>query len=115
MNSSPLAVRKLIVGLVALACLATAGILWAFTDDAGTNPLTAVTMRLGLMLAALWLAVPSRGENIAWQRALPAAVALFAILAIVVKNSRILIFVLPAAILAGIALAFLRPRSNRRR
>lgn len=112
---SPLAVRKLIVGLVALACLATAGSLWAFTADAGTNPVTAVTTKLGLMLAALWLALPSRGESLAWQRILPPVVAGLAVLALIGRNVRILVFALPAALIAGIALAFLRPRTKRRR
>ena len=115
MNRSPLAARKLIVGLVALACLATAGSLWLFTADAGTNPVTAVTTKLGLMLAALWLALPTRGESVGWEKALPPLIGAIAVLALIGRNSRILIFALPAAILAGIALAFLRPRSKRRR
>ena len=115
MNWSPLAVRKMIVGFIALGCLSTAASLWVFTSDAGTNPLTAICMRLGLMLGSLWLVLPSRGESIAWERALPPVLGGIAVLAIVLRNSRILIFVLPAAVLAAIALAFLRPRSKRRR
>ncbi len=115
MNWSPLAVRKLIVGVISLGCLLTAASLWAFTADAATNPVNGFTTKLGLMLGALWLAIPGRGESIAWERALPPLIAGLAILAFISKNSRILIFALPAAIVAGIAIAFLRPRTKRRR
>src|SRR5690242_8964549 len=53
MNDSPLAVRKLIVGIISLGCLATAGGLWIFADDPVRNPVVSVTMRLGIMLGAL--------------------------------------------------------------
>ena len=69
MNPSPLAVRKLFVGLISLICLVTAAICCIFLE--WTNPVVAVTSRLGLMLGALWLALPSQGDNIVWQKAFP--------------------------------------------
>lgn len=113
MNGSPLAVRKLIVGILALASLASAAGLWAFSADALTNPVFAVTMRLGLMLGALWLALPDRGDSIALGKGLPVILAVIAVLALV-RNWRVLIYAVPAAIVVGIVLAFIRPRSNRR-
>jgi hypothetical protein len=114
MDRSPLAVRKLIVGLIALACLVTAAAMWIFTDDPQTNAANAVAMRLGIMLGALWLALPSRGESLAWGKALPAVLAVIAVLALV-RNWRVLIYAIPIAILVAIAAAFIRPRSKRRR
>ncbi len=114
MNDSPLAVRKLIVGVIALICLGTAAGLWIFADEPGKNPVTSVTMRLGIMLGALWLALPRQGENLAWEKCLPAVVAVIVVLSFVRGSWRILIYAIPAAIVVGIAAAFLRPRSKRR-
>ncbi|HLJ09832.1 MAG TPA: hypothetical protein VKU82_01515 [Planctomycetaceae bacterium] len=113
MNGSPLAVRKLIVGIIALGCLATAASLLILKSDGITNPATSVTMRLGIMLGALWLALPNRDKDIAWQKALVVVIPVIAVLAFV-RNWRILLFLLPAAIVVGIAVAFLRPKSRKR-
>ena len=114
MNDSPMAVRKLLVGIIALVCLATAAGLWIFTDDAVKNPVTSVTMRLGIMLGALWLALPRQGQHLAWEKGLPIVVAVIVVLAFVRGSWRVLIYAIPAAIVVGIAAAFLRPRSKRR-
>jgi len=112
MNGSPLAVRKLIVGIVSLGCLATAAGLFCFAADGMANPVTAVAMRLGVMLGALWLALPSQGESIGWGKAMPVILAVIVVLAFV-RNWRFLVYAIPAAIVVGIVLAFLRPRSKR--
>jgi hypothetical protein len=114
MNDSPMAVRKLLVGIIAIGCLATAAGLWLFTDDPGKNPVTSVTMRLGIMLGALWLALPKQGEHLAWEKCLPAAVAVIVVLSFMKGSWRVLIYAIPAAIVVGIAAAFLRPKSKRR-
>jgi hypothetical protein len=114
MNDSPMAIRKMIVGLIALGCLVTAAGLWLFTDDPGKNPVTSVTMRLGIMLGALWLALPKRGAHLAWEKCLPAVVAVIVVLAFVRGSWRVLLYAVPAAIVIGIAAVFLRPKTKRR-
>ena len=113
MDGSPLAVRKLIVGLISLGCLVTAAALWIFAEDPEKNPATAVTMRLGIMLGALWLALPSRGDSVAWGKALPAILAVIMVLAMI-RNWRILVYAIPLAIVVAILAAFIRPRSKPR-
>jgi len=114
MNDSPMAVRKLIVGIIALGCLATAAGLWIFDDDPIRNPVASVTMRLGIMLAALWLVLPRQGENLAWEKCLPAVVAVIVVLSFIRSSWRVLLIAIPVAIVVGIAAAFLRPRPKRR-
>ncbi|MBI3860525.1 MAG: hypothetical protein HY290_01370 [Planctomycetia bacterium] len=114
MNGSPLAVRKLIVGLISLGCLLTAAGMWFLVDDPITNPAVSISTRLGLMLGALWLALPRDGENIAWQKVLPAIVAVIAVLAFFRVNWRILLFLLPIAIVVAVVATLIRPRSKRR-
>lgn len=111
MNGSPLSLRKLIVGIISLACLVTAAGLLLFTADGLGNPATAVAMRLGLILGALWLALPSTGDSIAWARAIPIGVV---VAVACVRGGRVLIYAIPIAIVVGIVAAFIRPRTNRR-
>jgi hypothetical protein len=113
MNGSPLAVRKLIVGIVSLGSLATAAGLFFFTADGLENPAMAVAMRLGIMLGALWLVLPAQGESLAWNKVFPIILAVIAVLAFV-RKGKILLYIIPIAIVVGIALAFIRPRSKRR-
>lgn len=113
MDGSPLAVRKLIVGILAIICLTTAAGMWIFAGDPWTNPITSVAMRMGMMLGALWLALPARGENIAWEKGLPIVIAVVVVLAFA-KNAKVLLYAVPAAIVLGILAVFLRPRSKRR-
>lgn len=113
MNASPLAVRKMLVGLISLGCLITAAVCCYYTE--WTNPVVSVATRLGVMLGALWLALPSQGDNIAWQKGLPVVLAVIVVLAFVKRGGgRLLLYVVPAAILVGIAAAFIRPRQKRR-
>jgi hypothetical protein len=114
MNGSPLALRKLIVGILSLGCLLTAAGMFLFAADGMGNPATAVAMRLGVMLGALWLALPSQGESIAWQRAMPIVIAVIVALAFFARSVKVLAYAIPAAIVVGVLLAFIRPRSNRR-
>lgn len=111
MNSSPLAIRKLIVGVLALICLTTAVGLWLFSPDAGKNPLTSITTRLGIILAALWLALPNQGENLAWGKVLPVGLV---IIVACVRGGKILMYVIPIALVVGIIATFIRPGPKRR-
>lgn len=115
MNASPLAVRKLIIGLISLGCLTTAVSMYFFSEEPLENPVVSVTTRLGLMLGALWLALPSQGDNIAWQKGLPIVLAVIFVLAFLKRGGgRMLLYVVPIAIVVGIAAAFIRPRPKRR-
>ena len=114
MNDSPLAVRKMFVGLISLGCLITAVVACVYTQ--WTSPVVSVSTRLGLMLGALWLALPKQGDNIAWQKAFPVVMAVIVVLAFFKRGGgRMLLYVVPLAIVVGIAAAFIRPRPKRRR
>lgn len=113
MNASPLAAKKLLVGLISVGCLLTAAICCYYTE--WTNPIVSVTTRLGVMLGALWLALPSQGESIAWQKGLPVVLAVIVVLAFIKRGGgRLLLYVVPIAIVVGLAAAFIRPRPKRR-
>jgi hypothetical protein len=107
-----LAEKRNLIGLVALVCLATAAGLWVFSANPVQNQFLAAVSRVGIVLAALWLALPARGEKLALGRAGPILVVAAIFVAL---SGRRLLYLLPAAIVVGLALAFLRPRSRRRK
>lgn len=111
-STPPLKDRRNSIGFVALLCLASAAALFFVVDKPQENGLVAALVRVGIVMAALWLAVPAVGQSAAWSKAAPALIAIAISIAII---GRKLIWLLPIAIVVGIAVAFLRPRIKRRR
>jgi hypothetical protein len=113
MNPNSMALRKRIVGLLSLVSLLIAVVSLSFME--WTNPLVSVTSRLGVMLGVLWLALPNEGDNLLWEKAFPVVIAVIGVLAFIKRGGgRLLLYVIPAAIVVGIALAFIRPKPRRR-
>jgi len=102
-------VNKVLVGVIALACLAiAAGLYLSDSEQAG---LLAAFWRIGLVMSALWLALPKQGEAFAWERAVPVAVGVIAVLGFAKRAPLIII---PIAIVVALAAVFIRPRPKRR-
>ena len=107
-------VKRHLIGLLALGLL-TLGLLGEITrvreQNIEPSALWGVLFRVGLLLAAGWLALPNREEDISWRR-LGLAVPVLLVLLIVVRNTRILLVI---ATLWGAAAALsylLGPRSK---
>ncbi|MSR60098.1 MAG: hypothetical protein EXS05_21070 [Planctomycetaceae bacterium] len=110
MNDSPLAIKRALVGILSLVCLAVAAGLWVFTEDPEQNAFLAAVSKVGIMLAALWLALPRQGESVAWERLVPVLVGTLIFVALA---GRALRYLLPVAFIVGLVLFFLRPRPKR--
>ena len=97
------------VGVLAIVCLASAAgtFFFARTNEA----LLSAFLRVGLVLAALWLALPPQGQSIAWEKITPFIVGA---VVLVVVTKKAFVFVLPVAIVVAIAFALLRPKPKRR-
>lgn len=102
----------MLVGCVALACLATAAAMWIFTERPEQNQFLSAVTRVGIVIGALWLALPKEGENVAWGKA---AMLMIPALVLVALHGRRLLYLLPVAIGVALLLAILRPRARRRR
>jgi hypothetical protein len=111
-TASHWASKRFLVGGVALFCLVSAAALWIFTEKPEENAFLAGVTRVGIVMGALWLALPKHGENVAWGKT---ATLLIPALILVAINGRRLLYLLPIAIVVALALAFLRPRSGRRK
>ncbi len=110
MDNSDAALRRLLVGLVAVGLLTAAFLLWIL-PGASTSQATVMwrgaCARVGAVTAALWMALPSRTRPAAWANLNPRSVAAVAIVALAIRFP--LRFLLPAAVVLLITGAFLRP------
>ncbi|MBI5759954.1 MAG: hypothetical protein HZA46_15660 [Planctomycetales bacterium] len=104
--------NKPLVGCLALGCLTTAiGVHeLAPTQEA----LFAALWRVSLMLSALWLALPKKGEPVTLGRFGPVLIGGVLLIVLIPRSARTLFTLLPLAIGLGIAALVLRPKSKRR-
>lgn len=107
--TSPLINRRL-TGLLALGCLGAGGLI-ALLDTA-ENIWCGSFIRSGLMLGALWLALPTRGRAAAWANVSPWwFVALAGVMVVLVRYPWVLIPVLVGMIAL---MVFLPARDSRK-
>lgn len=109
-NVAQLSAKRNVLGILALVCLVSAAGLWLFTGDPEHNAVLSVVTRVGIVLGALWLALPTVGTSWAWQKAGPVLIIAIALTAFA---GRALRYALPIAIVVAILLVFLRPRPKR--
>lgn len=115
MSNSPepsdYAIKRILVGICALVCLAGAAGMWAFTADPESNLLVSALTRVGVVLCTVWLVLPAKGESIAWERALP---VLIVVLVLVAFLRRAFFYLVPVLLVVALAALFLRPKPKRR-
>jgi hypothetical protein len=112
MAGHELAERRKWVGLVAAACLLGAGGLSLWVETPLGNPTVGVLVRIGVVLGALWLALPRRGEHFVWSKALYPGIAIIIAFAILRRAAWWLV---PLAGVVGLLLVILRPKQPGRR
>ncbi len=104
-------VNRALVGAIALSCLAAgAALLWW---DSWENVWCGAFIRVGLVMSAIWLAMPTSKRDAAWANVSPYTLVGLLIGALLVARypRRALPFMAVVLVLAY----FLRPRSTRRR
>ena len=118
MSQEKYPVNRISVGLVTLFCLAAALAIWWFDpqdnnqDDPQWKMLRAAFVRVGCVMAAFWLALPTRFRKAAWANVSPTAFAgiLLALFAAAYRPR----IVIPILIVLAIVGFFLRPREKKR-
>lgn len=108
MTDQTVPVNRLLVGLIALGCLVgavTIGLL-----DNWQNVWCAAFMRVGLLMAALWLALPSKDREAAWANLSPYTVGGVLVAVFVVARWKAAI---PIVLVIGVIALLLRPRNRR--
>lgn len=115
MSDEKIAVNRTLVGIIGLVCLGIYGYLyWIAPQDmfAQQDIITGAFMRVGLLMMAFWLALPSKNREAAWAN-LPPWVFVAVALSIVLFATRPKVAI-PLVLFFGILGFVLRPRKKRR-
>lgn len=112
MEASTLSEKRLLVGILSVVCLVLSAILWIFGTDPQNSPLVGSLVRVGVVLGALWFALPRKGESVVWSKALFPGVAIVVAMAFLRRAAW---WILPLAVVVGIALVLLRPKPKPKR
>jgi hypothetical protein len=108
-NPQPPIISKPMVGLIAAVCLVISGVCFLFYHE--QEALQGSTMRVGIVMTALFLVLPKAGEHARWERMLPVVVG---VIAMVAFNRKMIFAILPLLVIIGILMTVLRPRDKYR-
>ncbi|WP_010588188.1 hypothetical protein [Schlesneria paludicola] len=110
-TSQTLTINRALIGILSSIMLVSAGALWVFAGS--QNMWTGACLKVGIVMAALWLALPtiSRRGNLG-QASWGAVIGFMALLVILTSKRVDFRIVLPMLIGAAIAIMILRPKSK---
>ncbi len=118
MSDGKVTLNRPLVGVIALVCVGASVGLW-FLGTYSENPSPvmgggagAAFFRVGLLMAALWLALPPKGQEAAWATVTPGTLVglILAIFAVI----RMRWMAIPLLVGAALIAVFLRPHTRYR-
>lgn len=114
MTRERIVINRTLVGVIALACLGIAGGMW-LAGPAGQQAelWRAGFVRIGVLMSALWLALPTRTRTAAWANVSPWTFVGMLVLLIATIRLQLKV-VLPLAVALIVIGLVLRPRDRRR-
>ena len=109
-------INRPLVGICALLCFAGAAVLVMTGRGSGDGQLwVAAGIRVGLLLSAFWLAMPTNTRAAAWANVSPWALVGIAVMAFVVaRHPRVLIALFPLLLAVAFIGRVLRPKPKQR-
>jgi hypothetical protein len=111
MNSQPVTVNRTLVGIIGLGLLGVAGLISLLGAEGNSDLWSGACLKVGLVMAALWLALPSITRSEDFGRASWITLLGALALALIVARTKVsLKIVLPVLAVTVIALRVLRPR-----
>jgi hypothetical protein len=104
------------VGVIALVCVGTSVVLQVRGfDDKQALMATGAFMRVGLVMAALWLALPTKNRPAAWANMSPWVLwGMLGLIVTIAARPRIALYAIPWLIVLAVIGRVLRPRSKHR-
>jgi hypothetical protein len=114
MPSQSVPLNRTKVGIAAVLCLVVALSLqpWAY-DSSNLALWQAALGRVGIVMAALWLALPGRNQPAAWAKLSPRVIGLI-VVGLIATSRLSLRILLPGAAVIGLLFLLLRPRPKHR-
>ena len=113
MNDAKIAINRTLVGVLALSCLGAAVAIWVYAPT-GTDWMLwrGAFTRVGLLLAAFWLALPSGHREAAWANVTPMTfIGILLAIAGVAARPKVAV---PVLIVLAVLGFVLRPREKKR-
>ncbi len=107
--SKPEPINKPLVGIIGIVCLISAAVCFAFFPEQSSAK--SAFLRIGVVMTALFLALPKPGEHVRWERLAPIIAGSIVVLAL---GKKMIVVILPLVIVIGILLALFRPRTKPR-
>ena len=108
-DSEPLLInRRRRVGGITLGCIALAAVGFATQEKDSVWP--AAAMRVGIVLGALWLCLPTESRPSAWAAITRGRLVVIILTAVLINRVK---FILPLLAIAGILGWLLRPKKRR--
>jgi hypothetical protein len=115
MTAPEVPVNRALVGILALGCVAIGGIWWIFEGSGNVGVWPGSFLRVGLIMGAFWLALPTRTREAAWARiSLWNLIGGLLALLLVVRAKLPLRLLLPGVLVLAAAIYVLRPRPKTR-
>jgi hypothetical protein len=109
-NPTKTTVSRSMVAAISAACFAAALVLWLWWPD--QSFWYGSFVRVGIVMAVFWYALPARGRDAAWARISPWALGGIALALILLPRMKHMI--IPVLIVVVLAALFLRPRKRGR-
>src|SRR4051812_32129403 len=113
-NSQPsqsVTINRTLVGMIAVVMLSAAGTLWFFAGN--QNMWTGACLKVGLVVAALWLALPAISRRDTWGTTTwPTLIGGLAVLLVLTGKRVDFRIVLPMLFGVAITIMVLRPKSK---
>jgi hypothetical protein len=107
--SKPEPINKPLVGIIGLVCLIASAVCWAYFPE--QTSAQSAFLRIGIVMSALFLALPKAGEHVRWERLAPIIVGSVVLIAL---TKRMILVILPLLLVIGIALTIFRPKPKPR-
>ncbi|MCH2201185.1 MAG: hypothetical protein MK102_04390 [Fuerstiella sp.] len=107
-SESELRRKRVLVALLAIGCI-VAGVVLLMVG--GSDGLASAFLRVGLLLGAFWLVLPSKDRPAAWAHVSPWSIGLVVVLALILPRVK---YYVPVVV-AGVVIGWLvRPRNRKR-
>jgi len=115
MTTTEIPINRTLVGWLASGCLACGGLLVLLSQHDASQMWSGAFIRVGVVLAALWMALPTRTREAAWARVPLWKVVSIGLGLLLIVRSRIpLQLLIPAGFIMGGLWILLRPRTKDR-
>lgn len=110
MSETDLTPNRLLVGIITLVCFAGAAVMWGLGYREGQELAFAGLIRVGVFMAAFWLALPSKSRFAAWKGLSPWVIVCIAVAVFAIPRLKFSIPIIIGMLVAG---AFIKPKPKR--